>query len=74
MPVLSVAVDGGHTIATIPRLLLHLRGATYRVRPLTLHPAPHGKKEIMELLGKLKAEISDQVAGWRLADSRKAGA
>jgi 1-acyl-sn-glycerol-3-phosphate acyltransferase len=71
MPVLSVAVDGGQSIATIPRLLLHLRGATYRVRPLTLHPAPHGKKEIMELLGKLKAEISEQVSRWRSTESAK---
>lgn len=68
MPVLSVAVDGGHAIATIPRLLLHLRGAMYRVKPLTLHPAPHGKKEIMELLGKIRQEIADQVASWRKAD------
>jgi len=71
MPVLSVAVDGGQSIATIPRLLLHLRGAMYRVRPLTLYPAPHGKKEIMELLGKLKSEISEQVVRWRLADGAK---
>ncbi len=71
MPVLSVAVDGGHSIATIPRLLLHLRGATYRVKPLTLHPAPHGKKEIMELLAKTRSEISDQVSSWRLADLMK---
>ena len=33
MPVLSVAVDGGHSIATIVRVLLHMRGATYRVKP-----------------------------------------
>ena len=71
MPVLSVAVDGGQSIATIPRLLLHLRGATYRVRPLTLHPATRGKKEIMELLGKLKAEISEQVSRWRSTESAK---
>jgi len=64
MPVLSVALDGGYKIATIPRLLLHLRGTMYRVLPLTLYPAPHGKKEIIELLGKLKTEISAQVEEW----------
>ncbi len=67
MPVLSVAVDGGHEIATITRLLLHLRGTTYRVKPLTLHPAPRGKREIIELLGKLKTEISAQVEEWHRA-------
>jgi 1-acyl-sn-glycerol-3-phosphate acyltransferase len=65
MPVMSVALDGGQSIATITRVLLHLRRATFRVKPLTLYPAPHGKREITELLGKMKAEISDQVMKWR---------
>ena len=65
MPVLSVAVDGGHRIATIPRLLLHMRGSSYRVKPLTLYPAPHGKREILALLGKVEAEITEQVEIWR---------
>ncbi|MGA2641686.1 MAG: lysophospholipid acyltransferase family protein [Spirochaetia bacterium] len=65
LPVLSVAVDGGHSIATITRALLHLRGATFRVKPLTLYPAPHGKKEIAALLGRLRTEISAQVIEWR---------
>lgn len=67
MPVLSVAVDGGYRIATITRLFLNLRGTTFRVKPLTLYPAPHGKKEIIELLGKLKSEISSQVEEWHRA-------
>ncbi|HUJ76694.1 MAG TPA: lysophospholipid acyltransferase family protein [bacterium] len=70
IPVLSVAVDGGHVISTMTRLLLRLRGTTYRVKPLTLHPAPHGKKEILELLGKLRAEISTQVEEWHRFPTR----
>jgi len=70
MPVLSVAVDGGHRIATIARVLLHLRGITFRVKPLTLYAAPHGKKEIIELLGKLRTEISGQVEEWHRAGGR----
>jgi 1-acyl-sn-glycerol-3-phosphate acyltransferase len=65
MPVLSVAVDGGHSIATVPRLLLHLRGANFRVKPLTLYPTPHGKREIAALLGSVRREISAQVSEWR---------
>jgi 1-acyl-sn-glycerol-3-phosphate acyltransferase len=72
MPVLSVAVDGGHSIATIGRVLLHLRRTTYRVKPLSLYPAPRGKKEITELLEKLHAEISEQVSQWRTASLRAA--
>ncbi len=70
LPVLSVAVDGGYRIATVPRLLLHSRGVCYRVRPLTLHPAPHGKREIMELLGRLQGEIAVQVNAWRKEETR----
>ncbi len=70
IPVLSVAVDGGKKIATITRVLLHLRGTTFRVKPLTLYPAPRGKKEIIELLGKLKAEITGQVDRWHRGEER----
>ena len=65
MPVLSVALDGGQSIATITRVLLHLRGATFRVKPLTLYPAPRGKKEITDLLATIRSEISEQVMRWR---------
>jgi 1-acyl-sn-glycerol-3-phosphate acyltransferase len=72
LPVLSVAVDGGRGIATIPRLLLHIRGTFYRVKPLTLYPAPHGKREILALLGKVEAEITAQVEIWHRGDAVRA--
>jgi 1-acyl-sn-glycerol-3-phosphate acyltransferase len=68
MPVLSVAVDGGYRIATMPRLMLHSRGVRYRVRPLTLYPAPRGKREIIDLAQRMEREISAQVAAWRRED------
>jgi len=70
IPVLSVAVDGGRRIATITRVLLHLRGTTFRVKPLTLHPAPRGKKEIIGLLEKVKEEITGQVERWHRGEER----
>jgi 1-acyl-sn-glycerol-3-phosphate acyltransferase len=71
MPVVSVAVDGGYSISKVWRLLTHLRGTWYRVKPLTLYPAPRGKKAIVELLGKMQAEISTQVDAWRAENSRR---
>jgi 1-acyl-sn-glycerol-3-phosphate acyltransferase len=65
VPVLSVAVDGGFRVSTMPKLLNRLRGTMYRVKPLTLYPAPHGKQEIIELLEKIHTEISGQVYSWR---------
>jgi 1-acyl-sn-glycerol-3-phosphate acyltransferase len=68
MPVMSVAIDGGHRIATLARLLGKLRGTYYRIRPLTLYPAPHGKREIIELLEKVRNDIVGQVREWRERD------
>jgi 1-acyl-sn-glycerol-3-phosphate acyltransferase len=69
VPVLSVAVDGGYRISTIPQLLNNMRGTLYRVKPLTLYPAPRGKKEISDLLGRIQAEITEQVRQWREMDA-----
>ena len=65
IPVLSVAVDGGYHLSTLTRLLKNLRGAHYRVKPLTLYPIPKGKREISELLVRMQAEIAAQVRVWR---------
>jgi len=65
LPVLSVAVDGGYRISTLTRLLTNLRGTCYRTKPLTLYPAPRGKREIQELLAKVEMEIRTQVNRWR---------
>jgi 1-acyl-sn-glycerol-3-phosphate acyltransferase len=66
IPVLSVAVDGGYRMSTLPRMLNNMRGTFYRVKPLTLYPPPHGKREITELLGRIEKEINEQVHAWRL--------
>jgi 1-acyl-sn-glycerol-3-phosphate acyltransferase len=65
LPVLSVAVDGGYRISTLIRLVTKLRGTTYRAKPLTLYPAPRGKKEVLELLERVEEEIRTQVNLWR---------
>ncbi len=70
MPVLSVAVDGGYSISKVWRILANLRGTLYRVKPLTLYPAPQGKKATGELLARIQAEISTQVEEWRVEKRR----
>jgi 1-acyl-sn-glycerol-3-phosphate acyltransferase len=71
MPVMSVAIDGGYRIATLARLLGKVHGAYYRIRPLTLYPAPHGKKEITSLLETVRNEIVGQVQQWRKGDPKR---
>jgi 1-acyl-sn-glycerol-3-phosphate acyltransferase len=70
MPVLSVAVDGGYRMATLAKLFLHMRGTCYRVRPLTLYPAPSGKREVMDLIARTEKEIRAQVRAWRAEEAR----
>jgi len=67
LPVLSVAVDGGYRIAGLRGLLANIGRTCYRAKPLTLYPAPHGKKEILDLLARIQKEIADQVGAWRRA-------
>ena len=74
LPVLSVAVDGGYRISTLTKLMINIRGTCYRVKPLTLYPAPRGKKEITELLGKVEMEIVAQVRAWRQIEKASRGA
>jgi 1-acyl-sn-glycerol-3-phosphate acyltransferase len=69
MPVLSVAVDGGYRMSTVPKLLGSIRGTRYRVKPLTIYPTPHGKREIVDLLETMEKEISAQVSAWRREDA-----
>jgi 1-acyl-sn-glycerol-3-phosphate acyltransferase len=69
VPVLSVAVDGGYRVSTLPRLMNNMRGTLYRVKPLTLYPAPRGKKEISDLLGRVEGEIIAQVREWHGKDA-----
>ena len=65
LPVLSVAVDGGWRISNLPKALLRLSGTRYRVKPLTLYPAPKGKREILELLATIEKELGGQICAWR---------
>ena len=71
MPVMSVAVDGGYSISKVWKILVNLRGTHYRVKPLTLYPAPRGKKAVVDLLEKMQAEIAEQVDAWRREDTEK---
>jgi 1-acyl-sn-glycerol-3-phosphate acyltransferase len=69
LPVLSVAVDGGYRISNLTRLISNMRGTCYRAQPLTLYPAPRGKKEILDLLATVEKEITEQVRRWQLHGS-----
>lgn len=71
IPVLSVAVDGGYRMSTVPGLLRNLRGTFYRVKPLTLYRAPNGKREILEVLAKIETEIAVQIGAWRDEEEKK---
>jgi 1-acyl-sn-glycerol-3-phosphate acyltransferase len=65
LPVLSVAIDGGWRIGRLTGLLRNFGRTRYRIRLLALHPAPRGKREILEMLGKVEREIRRQMDVWQ---------
>ncbi|MCX7029195.1 MAG: lysophospholipid acyltransferase family protein [Spirochaetes bacterium] len=65
LPVLAAAVDGGWRIGKLKGLLVNFGRTRYRIRLLALHPAPRGKRQILETLGKVEQEIRAQMHDWR---------
>jgi len=65
LPVLSAAVDGGWRIGKLKGLMKNFGRTRYRIRLLALHPAPRGKREILETLGKAEQEIRAQMDDWQ---------
>lgn len=68
LPVLALAIDGGWKVRNIRGLLRNLRGGRYRVRTAGIYPAPAGKKEILEILERARASISEIVDRWHAED------
>jgi len=65
MPVVSVAVDGGHRIARFKGLIANLRNCIYRVKLLSLYAATTDKAKIKDIVDRSHREISGQVEKWR---------
>ncbi len=64
LPVLAAAIDGGWRISKLKGIMANFGRTRYRIRLLALHPAPRGKREILEMLGVVEREIRDQVDAW----------
>ena len=68
LPVVALAIDGGWKVRNIQGLLKNLREGKYRVRLAGVFPAPTGKKEILDVLARTRACISEIVEDWHLSD------
>jgi 1-acyl-sn-glycerol-3-phosphate acyltransferase len=65
LPVLAAAVEGGWRIGKLKGLIRNFSRTRYRIRLLALHPAPRGKREILETLEKVEQEIRTQMEDWQ---------
>ncbi|WP_455381151.1 lysophospholipid acyltransferase family protein [Salinispira pacifica] len=65
LPVVTVAIDGGHVFSRITAVIRRIRGATYRCRVTSIRPAPGNKQEIVSLLTECRQEIIEQQKQWR---------
>lgn len=68
LPVLVMAMDGGWRISRLYGVFTNINRTRYRVKPVALYPAPEGKKEILDLLEKARADIDAQLQRWRESD------
>jgi 1-acyl-sn-glycerol-3-phosphate acyltransferase len=65
LPIVSVALDGGYRFAEIRQLATRARGAYYRIRVLSVYPAPRTKWEVRDTLAACQEEIRSQLESWR---------
>jgi 1-acyl-sn-glycerol-3-phosphate acyltransferase len=65
LPVVSVAVGGGFQISHFRELTRNLKNCVYRVKFLSLYPAPTRRRAVQEILQKSHDEIERQVDQWR---------
>jgi len=65
VPVVSVAVDGGYRASRLRQILTNLEHLRYRVKILTVYPAPKTKSEVDHVLAESRFEILQQIERWR---------
>ena len=65
LPIVSVALGGGTKIVKFFDLFKHLRGTQYRVKVMNVYPHPSSRKELKNILEKVRTEISNQVETWK---------
>jgi 1-acyl-sn-glycerol-3-phosphate acyltransferase len=65
LPVVSVAIDGGHRASRLRHFVANLKHLRYRVRTLSVYEPPKTKAEIDRMLEAAHAEISEQLSAWR---------
>lgn len=64
IPVVAIAINGGHAIAKLKNLMNNLKNCVYTVKVVSIYPAPSTRTETMELIGRVQRDISQQVEIW----------
>lgn len=68
LPVVSVALDGGYRFSHLSQIATRARGGCYRIRVISVHPAPKSKSEMLGTLDRVHQEVRDQIDRWRASD------
>lgn len=69
LPVVVVALEGGHRLRGLRDIMRNLKGSGYRIRILEVLPAPHDKKELLAVAEQSRALIAATLAEWRAVDT-----
>lgn len=71
IPVVSVAIEGGYRASRLRQFLENIHHLRYRVKVLTVYPAPKSKSDIDDVLRRSHAEIAEQITRWRSRSGEK---
>lgn len=72
LSILTVAINGGYKISRLREMFRTLKGHRYKIKALSLYPAPQRKQDVESILEKAREEIQHQVQTWQ-AEEKKAG-
>ena len=69
LPIVGVAIDGGHYFASVPNFLRGLRGITYRVGFVGVFDPGTTKNSIQRAVESVQLSVSRQIDAWHRQDA-----
>ncbi len=65
LPIVSIVLDGGHAISRGREFFGRISRSVYRIRILSVHPAPENKQELQATVERIREEFTEQLQIWR---------
>ena len=67
LPIVAIAIDGGHRFSRVSELSARARNAVYRTRVLRVYPADTSKSGVVNMVKQAEQEVRKQIEEWHRA-------